>query len=95
MSEHLVSGLVIVTGVLATAVGVAASVNRLRTAGRAYRRIETLYGSMSEGWTAWFLEGFSGVSLGTHWVWAMLVLVGWSLAGIGLISLGLRLLWRV
>ena len=95
MIEHLISALVIAMGVLATAVGVIASANRLRIAGRAHRRIETLYDSMSESWTAWFLGGFSGVSLGTHWVWAILVLIGWSLAGLGLISLGLRLIWRM
>ena len=76
MNEHLVSGLVIATGVLATVVGVAASVNHLRTASRAYRRIGTLYDSMSESWAAWFLGRFSGISMGTHWVWAILVLIG-------------------
>ncbi len=95
MTEHLISGLVIVTGLTAAGTGLALAGSRLRAAGRAYRKTKTLYAAMPDGWSSWFLEGFSGVALGTHWVWAVLTLLGWTLAGVCLIGLGLQLFHRV
>ena len=94
MAEQVISGLVIVTGVISTAVGIAAAAGRLRAAGRAYRKTETLYAAMPEGWNSWFLGGFSGLTMGTHLLWAIVVLASWTLAGACLITLGLLLFWR-
>ena len=95
MIEQVASGLIIATGVMSSAVGIAAAGGRLRTAGRAYRRTETLYEAMPEGWHSWFLGGFSGVTMGTHWLRAIIVLASWTVAGLCLITLGLLLIWRV
>ena len=92
--NQLVSGLVVVTGLAALGVGVAAAASRLRDAGRAYRKTETLYAAMPDGWTSWFVGGFSGLSVGTQWLWAAVSLVSWVGAGLCLIGLGVRLLWR-
>lgn len=93
MVERVVSGLVIVTGLVAGAVGITAAAGRLRTAARAHRRIETLSEAMPEGWSSWFLGGFSAVTMGTHWVRALVILAGWTMAGLCLIGLGLRLIF--
>ncbi len=90
--HYLISGLVIVTGVIAGSVGVATASSRLRVACRAYHKTATLYASMPEGWSSWFLGGFSELTLGTHWLWAGLALLGWLIAGVGFVSLGFRLL---
>ena len=92
--ERVVSALVIATGLISTGVGVAVATSRLREARRAYRRTEFVYRAMPEGWTSWFVEGFSTMAMGTHWFWASVALVTWTLAGLGLIGLGLRLLSR-
>ena len=94
MTERLVSWLVIVTGLISTGVGLAVATGRLKHARRAYHRTQTLYDAMPEGWTSWFLQGFSGLTMGTHWLRATLAFIGWSLAGLGLIGLGVRLVWR-
>ena len=94
MTEQVVSGLVIATGLISTGVGLTIAGRRLRHAGRAYRRTQTLYETLPEGWASWFLQGFSGLTVGTHWLRAILAFTGWALAGLGLISLGLRLVWR-
>ena len=94
MTQHVMNGLVIVTGLIATAVGIVAAAGRLRAAGRAHRRIETLYASMPEGWSSWFLGGFSDVTLGARWLRALAVLVIWTLTGAWFIGLGLRAFWR-
>lgn len=94
MTEYLLSGLVIVTGVTASCVGLAAAAGRLKDASRAYQRIARLYNAMPEGWSSWFLGGFSGLTLGSRWLWAAAVLTGWTIAGLCLIGLGLQLVWR-
>ena len=94
MIERMVSALVIVTGLISTVVGVTAASGRLRNAARAYRKTETLYARMPEGWASWFLGGFSSWALGAQGVRAILALTGWALAGILLIGLGLRLFAR-
>ena len=91
MIERVMSGLVIVTGLTATSVGVLAATHRLRAASRAYRKTETLYAAMPDGWGSWFLGGFSSLTVWTHWLLAAIALTGWVLAGVFLMSLGLRL----
>ena len=81
MMEWLVSTLVMATGLLSAGVGVAAAAVRLKDAGRAYRKTETLYATMPEGWSSWFLGGFSGMAVGLHWLWAALIVIGWTTAG--------------
>ena len=95
MTELVVSGLVIATGLISAGVGMAVAAGRLRTARRAYRRTTALHAATSEGWGAWFLGGFSGVTMGTQWLSAVTVGFIWTIAGLGLISLGIRLFSRV
>jgi len=89
-----VSGLVIAAGLISAGVGIAAAASRLRTARRAYRRTEALSTAMSEGWSAWFVGGFSGMTMGTQWLSAVTAWFIWTLAGACLIGLGIRLFSR-
>lgn len=93
--ERFMSGLVIVMGLVAAGVGIATANRRVRAAGRAHRKISTLYAAMPEGWSSWFVGGFSSLTVGTHWLRATLALTGWMLAALSLIGLGLKLFWRV
>ena len=94
-ADLFVSGLVITTGLISAGVGIVAAAGRLRTAQRAYRRTEALHTAMSGGWGAWFLGGFSGVTMGTQWLSAVTAWFVWTVAGVYLISLGIRLFSRV
>lgn len=91
MTERWISALIILTGVIAASVGLLITVSRLRAAGRAYRKIGTFYDTMSDGWSFWFLGGFSGLTMGTHWLWAMATLTVSMSVGIWFIACGLRL----
>ena len=93
--ERFMSGLVIAMGLLSAGVGMVAARHRLRSADRAHRRITTRYAAMPEGWTSWFVGGFSSLAVGTHWLWVVVALLGWSMVGLFLIGLGLRLYWRI
>jgi len=95
MAELFVSGLVITMGLISAGVGIAVAASRLRTARRAYRRTAALQTAMSEGWGAWFVGGFSGMTMGTQWLSAVTAWFIWTLAGLGLITLGIRLFSRV
>ena len=92
MSDLIISGLVITTGVMSAGVGWLTAVHRLQIARRAYRRTEALNADLLGGWNDWFLGGFAGVSLGTQWLSATAAWLLWTLAGVGLITLGVRLL---
>lgn len=94
MTQRLISTLLMMTGALSASVGLLIAVSRLRAAGRAYRKIGTLYEVMPNGWSSWFLGGFSELTMGSHWLWAMVTLAAWVIAGLWFIGLGLRLLWR-
>ena len=95
MAELFISGLLIAMGFISAGVGIAIAASRLRTARRAYRRTVALHTATSGGWGAWFLGGFSGVTMGTQWLSAVTVWFIWTLAGVCLISLGIRLFSRV
>ena len=95
MTERFMSGLVMVMGLIAAGVGMATARYRIRAASRAHRRISTLYATMPEGWSSWFVGGFSSLTVGTSWLWATLAFVGWTLAGLFLVGLSLQLFWRV
>ena len=90
MIEHVLGGLVITTGVLSTCVGFVIATHRLRTAQRVYRKTEALSAATPEGWQAWFLSGFSGMTMATRWLFAMVAWLAWTAAGVGLVGLGIR-----
>lgn len=88
--QWLLSVLMMATGLAAAAVGCVSANHALRSARRSHQRIAALAGTTADGWGAWFLGGFSSVSLGFRWIRALLVWAAWTLAGIGLIGLGVH-----
>ncbi len=88
------SGIVIILGVMVLGVGALAAAGRLHDATRAHRKTAALSNTMPEGWSSWFLDGFSGVSIGLRYLRVTLLLVSWAAAGLCLIALGLSLWGR-
>ena len=95
MAQWVMGGLLITMGVVAAGMGVAAAGRCLRAAHRSYHRTAPLCAASVEGWGAWFLGGFTGVTMGIRWFYAVAVWLGWTLAGVVLLGLGIRLLGRV
>ena len=89
---HLVSGLMMTTGVLAGGVGALTARQMLQDAGRAHARIVSRTTGILESWDAWFLGGFSRIAMGVRWLFAMVAWIGWTLVGMGCIGLGIQLL---
>ncbi len=94
MLEQCVCALAIVMGIFCAWIGSAVAGNRLQSAGRAYRKIEALYETMPDGWSSWFLGGFSELTIGTQYLWAFLAWTSWVFAGGCLMVLGLRLFYH-
>jgi hypothetical protein len=90
----MVSGLAVITGLIAVGVGVSAAVSRIREALRAYHKTATLYAAMPDGWLSWFLGGFSEVTIGVRYLRATAILVWWAATGLCLIALGFCLWGR-
>jgi hypothetical protein len=82
------------TGLLAAGVGIAIAQQVVRTTLRAQQRLSTLSTTVVEGWDAWFIGGFSGVTAGFSWLYAVGVFALWATAGLGLMGLGIRLITR-
>jgi len=93
MAEWIASSLIVTTGLCAAGVGIASAASRIRTADRTYRRTVTRHAA-SGGWNLWFLDGFSRLTIGTQWLTALAAGSLWTLAGLGLVGLGVRLLTR-
>jgi len=91
MSDALISSLAIAAGCLSAGVGYVVAVARLRVARRAYRKTAALNAALPGSWNAWFLGGFSSLTVGTQWLSALAAWGVWTLAGACLIALGLRL----
>ena len=94
MTQLIMAALTVATGLMAAWVGVVAAKQGVRTAHRAYHRTAALSTAASEGWSTWFLGGFSSVSMGIRWLFAVTAWMAWTLAGAGLIGLGIRFFGR-
>ena len=91
MAEFAVGSLVITMELISTGVGYTVASSRILAAQRAHRRMMTLDSIEVGGWSSWFLSGFSGVFLGTQWMWAMTLGLLWIVAGLCLVLLGIGL----
>ncbi|MBI4343756.1 MAG: hypothetical protein HY601_02960 [Candidatus Omnitrophica bacterium] len=87
----LAAGLLVLTGLLTAAVGCAAAGSRLQSAHRLHRRTAALATAGGEEWHAWFVGGFSGMTLGVRWLRVAVLWGAWMAAALCLIGLGIRL----
>ncbi len=92
MSVWVVSGLVCATGIVALLIGGLVCGLRFRSAQRTFERTTAMSHRVDDGWETWFMDGFSRVAVGMQGLRALAVGIGWSVAGLGLIGIGLRLL---
>ncbi|MBI4341838.1 MAG: hypothetical protein HY599_00550 [Candidatus Omnitrophica bacterium] len=92
MAIGIVSVLLIVMGLISAGVGALVARHALRAAHRTHHRTVSLSPATLDGWDAWFLDGFSALTAGIRWLSALGVWLGWTVAGAGLMWLGLRLL---
>jgi hypothetical protein len=95
MVERVIGGVMIVMGLIAAWVGMVVASRSLQSASRIYRRTSLLSAATLEGWGSWFLGGFSGMTMGIRWLYAVGAWLAWTLAGGGLIGLGIRLFSRL
>jgi len=89
--QWVVGSLTILTGLTAVGVGMAVATRSLASARRVYRRTTSRSSATLEAWGAWFVGGFSGMTMGIRWLYAVALWLGWTAAGIGLVGLGVRL----
>ena len=92
VTQLVMGGLMIATGLVALAVGCVMAGHALRDARRAYLRTASLSTATLESWSSWFLDGFSGVTMGIRWLFAIGLWLGWTVIGICLIGVGIRVL---
>ena len=95
MGQGVLSGLVIVTGLVALRYSMTSAMKSLRTATRAYHRNASMFPVTPDGWDDWFQSGFSSMTVGSRWLRALAIWAVWTLAGVGLISLGFQLISRL
>ncbi len=96
MAAHeMIGGMTIVMGLIAACVGMVVANHSIRSARRAYRRTTLHSAATLGGWGSWFLSGFSGVTMGVQWLYAVGMWLIWTAAGFGLIWLGIRLCVRL
>ena len=92
MLQRVLGGVLIVMGLVAAGVGMVLARHGFRAARRTYHRTASLSAATLEGWDAWFLGGFSGMTMGIRWLSTIAAWLAWTLAGIGLVGLGFRLM---
>ena len=90
--QWVMGGLSISTGLIAAAVGVAMARHGLQTAQRLHARTSSLSLAVPDGWGSWFLGGFTSLSIGFRWIAAVAAWLVWTLAGLALVWLGIRLI---
>ena len=91
MAIGVVSVLLVVMGLTSAWVGALIARRAVRTAHRTHHRTTSLSPATLDGWDAWFLDGFSALTAGIRWLSALGAWLGWTIAGAGLVWLGLRL----
>ena len=96
MAVHeLIGGLTILMGLIAAFVGMVVANHSIHSARRTYRRTTLLSAASLGGWGSWFLSGFSGMTMGVQWLYAVGLWLIWTVAGLGLIWLGIQLCARL
>ena len=87
-------GLIIAIGFIAVGAGSASAKHTFRVAHRSYYRTNSLVTTISDGWESWFLGAFSGLTMGIRWCAAIAVWIILTASGLGLIGLGIQLLYQ-
>ena len=90
----LMSSLMIAVGALAVGLGVLMARAGLRIAHRRYARTARIADANLDEWGAWFLGGFSTMTLGFRGLIAVIAWCAWTLIGVSCLGLGIQLLGR-
>ena len=93
MEGQWIGGLVIATGIVALGVGQVMASTALQSARRMQHRLASrATPTVIDGWSDWFMEGFCGMAIGVRGLYAVATWMMWTTAGIGFVSLGVRLI---
>ncbi|PIQ83359.1 MAG: hypothetical protein COV75_08035 [Candidatus Omnitrophica bacterium CG11_big_fil_rev_8_21_14_0_20_63_9] len=92
MPQVILSGLLMLTGIVAAGVGLAMARQNVRTAHRIHARTAARSTVIMEDWSGWFVGGFSSVTTGLRAICAVSIWLLWTAAGAALIVLGIRFL---
>ena len=71
LTHWITGGLTIVIGLLSVGVGLLLANQSLHAARRTYRRTAFHSAASLEHWGSWFLGGFSGMTMGIRWLYAI------------------------
>jgi len=91
MAQAVMGGLTIVMGLVAAGVGLVMAQHQLHVAHQSYHRMATRNAAMAWDLRAWFFGGFSGVTCGLRGLYAVALWLAWTVAGVGVVGLGIRL----
>ena len=91
MAHILMGGFTIAMGLVAVSIGVLMAQQHLDLAHQSDHRMARRRAAMPWDWQAWFFGGFSGVAFGLRGLWAIALCVAWTLAGFGVVGLGIQL----
>ncbi len=81
-------------GVLSVGIGALMARDGLRSAHRRHDRTAGVSGADLDAWGAWFLGGFSTMTMGFRGLIAAIAWCAWTLIGMSCIGLGIQLLGR-
>ena len=92
MIDAVMGGLIFVMGVMTAWLGLTAVHHDLKTAEQAFQRIGRPAVTTFEAWDSWFLTGFSAVTVGLRWLFAVVAWFFLALFSTGYLWLEIQLL---
>ena len=89
--HSIIGSATIVMGLIAAGIGVIVADRSIHLARRASRKTAMLSSASADSLGAWFLGGFTGVTMGMQWLIAVGLWLAWTVSGLVLMWLGSQL----